>query len=45
METDGLSTSAVISCETGYTISGTRTVKCRSDGTWDFSTAVCGKNN
>ncbi|XP_060562326.1 CUB and sushi domain-containing protein 3-like, partial [Ruditapes philippinarum] len=41
METDGLSTSAVISCETGYTISGTRTVKCRSDGTWDFSTAVC----
>ncbi|XP_053399292.1 CUB and sushi domain-containing protein 3-like [Mercenaria mercenaria] len=41
IQTDGQITSALFTCQTGYTISGTSTVTCRSDGTWDFTSAAC----
>ncbi|KAL4230224.1 Sushi [Mactra antiquata] len=41
METNGLTTSVVYTCDTGYTVSGTNYLQCRSDGTWDFSSPTC----
>ena len=40
--TDGATTTALVSCDTGYTISGDNVMSCRTDGTWNISTPSCG---
>ncbi|XP_052791551.1 LOW QUALITY PROTEIN: uncharacterized protein LOC128225682 [Mya arenaria] len=41
MVTDGTSTSAMYTCNTGYSLSGTTTLQCRSDGSWDIQPPEC----
>lgn len=36
-------TEAAITCETGFTLSGEAVLVCDGQGTWDQSTAQCGK--
>ena len=42
--TDGTTTEAIFSCETGYTMTGTPVLACRSDGTWNMSQPLCSKS-
>jgi len=42
MTTDGSSTVAMVTCEEGFTRSGTGNLTCRSDGTWDVQLPTCG---
>ena len=35
-------TVATISCSTGYTLNGAKSLTCRSDGSWDFILPTCG---
>ena len=40
--TDGIVTSVTYGCDVGYTLTGSTTSTCRSDGTWSFTAPVCG---
>lgn len=40
--TDGFTTKAYFTCMTGYTISGSSTLSCGSDGRWDVQSPSCG---
>ena len=42
--TDGITTFVELQCNTGYDVTGTASVTCQSDGTWNFQqTLACGK--
>ena len=41
--TDGSETVATFLCNLGYTMVGTNTLTCRSDGTWNYDVPTCGK--
>lgn len=40
--TDGLTTKAYFTCLAGYTLSGSSTLTCGSDGSWDVQSPSCG---
>lgn len=39
---DGATTKAMFSCETGSTLKGKSTITCRADGSWDIIEPSCG---
>ena len=39
---DGVSTFATITCDTGYSISGSSVAECQPDGTWNIEQSSCG---
>lgn len=41
--TNGTTTSVEYSCDVGFTMSGDRTSKCSSDGTWTMTSPTCCK--
>ena len=41
--TDGSTTQATYTCESGFSLKGFSLLTCRSDGAWDFSPPVCGE--
>ena len=43
LTTDSTTTEAIFSCETGYTMTGSPVLACRSDGTWNMSQPLCSK--
>jgi hypothetical protein len=42
LNSDGISTFATITCDTGYTISGSSVAQCQPDGTWNIEQSICG---
>ena len=45
LETNGLTTTAQYMCDNGYSLVGSMTLTCRSDGSWDLTESSCGMDS
>ena len=41
---DGIETTAIFSCNLGYSMEGYARSVCRADGSWDISAPTCGED-
>ena len=43
VQTDGVVTRVIYQCDVGFSMVGSQSGECQSDGSWNFGTPVCGK--